>query len=970
MKRIFAFVLALVMVLGMFPTTAPHAHAEGAEEPHVHTEEERPTEEVTSPETEPSEAELTEPIEPEPTEPEPAETEPPTQPDAPEETVAPTEAAAESVAHEHEYTPVTTAPTCTERGYTTYTCECGDSYLDSYVDAAGHSYKNGICVACGKSNLCEENVPMDFFVFAGQSNMMGAAVLEPQVNTFTDQAWEYKYMPKLRGAETGSFVPAQNSAGEWYYTDMDAAYGEYLNDLSYQSTLSNYSANTYFCPAMSNGTKEFAAQSEANMYPSASLPPYFATEYADYGHSSIYAHMAKGSAKIIHYFTADMMSAYNALISAYNAENNKSYKLLTADDLTGAGNAFDAKYAAMLEDYATCAPDGSINNKCFVWLQGESDGGSYIEYKLKMQVLWEHLQTLGFTHFFVLRVGYWGNTSILEIIKAQEDFCAENENCHIVTRAPSLIPHPSATTENWWINEPDAEYADCRDSYVVAGSSNHHFNEKAMQIFAERSAENIHRILHQGLDPILEEENIRGMVAEEDNPEEEEPEDTSSYSSYVGTKRFYKGLSVSKSSDKWVEKSSSTAASTDLISVASCDSVWIQYVFFLSEAHAVGGFYDKEGKLLAPLYYKDFGFSLGGAGGTAAFRTPEATNRISIADIEAATGQEVAFVRFTAWQASAGGHGNTEARIYHDYKAKVTAPTCTEQGYTTYTCECGESYVDDYLDATGHTYKNGICTGCGEEDYDGLDLNGLNVLCLGDSITAGQGLTTETRWTNVLASKYGWNLTNKSQGGISLSSYYYTANGKSDVSIAKKAEILKTMTTKPDVIIVWGGHNDTSYRYSPLGTWDDETTDSFKGALKYIAELADEYVPDATLFVLTPLWTTEASSTLKVPENTTDNNWMFVDAIYEGAEAYGWIPVNMDLCGITPFTKSGLLLDNIHPNEAGTEKIVAYLSAELASYSETSKKETIIFNASAVSMKPGESTTLKAVLVPEAEPVR
>ena len=90
-----------------------------------------------------------------------------------------------------------------------------------------------------------------------------------------------------------------------------------------------------------------------------------------------------------------------------------------------------------------------------------------------------------------------------------------------------------------------------------------------------------------------------------------------------------------------------------------------------------------------------------------------------------------------------------------------------------------------------------------EKDPGRLSLEGLNVLCLGDSITAGQGLTTETRWTNVLASKYGWNLTNKSQGGISLSSYYYTANGKSDVSIAKKAEILKTMTTKPDVIIVW-----------------------------------------------------------------------------------------------------------------------------------------------------------------------
>jgi len=624
----------------------------------------------------------------------------------------------------HEYESVVTAPTCTEQGYTTYTCACGDSYVDDYVDATGeHSYENSICMGCGKSILCEAEFPVDLFVFAGQSNMMGAAVLEPEVDSFTDQAWEYKYMPKLRGAETGSFVPAQNSAGEWYYNDLNAAYGENLYDLTYQSSLSNYSENTYFCPAMSNGTKGFSAQSEANMYPSASLPPYFATEYASYGHSSIYAHMAKGSVKIIHYFTPDMINAYNALITAYNAENNKSYKLLTAADLTGAGNAFDAKYAAMLEDYATCAPDGSINNKCFVWLQGESDGSSYIEYKLKMQVLWEHLQTLGFTHFFVLRVGYWGSTGILDIIKAQEDFCAENENCYIVTRAPSLIPHPSATTDNWWIIEPDAEYADCRDSYTVAGSGNHHFNEKAMQIFAERSADNIHRILYQGLDPILENENIQGMLAE-DKPEVDQPEDTSLYSSYVGTEAFYKGLSISKSSDKWVEKSSSTAASTDLIPVASSDSVWIQYVFFLSEAHAVGGFYDKNGELVAPLYYRDFGFSLGGGGGTAAFRTPEATNRISIADIELVTGKEIAFVRFTAWQASAGGHANTEARVYHDYEAVVTTPTCTEQGYTTYTCACGDSYVDSYVDALGHdmaqweTTQEATCTADGSKQSD------------------------------------------------------------------------------------------------------------------------------------------------------------------------------------------------------------------------------------------------------------
>ncbi|WP_400245552.1 leucine-rich repeat protein [Methanomethylophilus alvi] len=41
----------------------------------------------------------------------------------------------------HKYVDTVTAPTCTERGYTTHVCsECQDTYVDSYVDALGHDY--------------------------------------------------------------------------------------------------------------------------------------------------------------------------------------------------------------------------------------------------------------------------------------------------------------------------------------------------------------------------------------------------------------------------------------------------------------------------------------------------------------------------------------------------------------------------------------------------------------------------------------------------------------------------------------------------------------------------------------------------------------------------------------------------------------------------------------------------------------
>ena len=45
------------------------------------------------------------------------------------------------------------------------------------------------------------------------------------------------------------------------------------------------------------------------------------------------------------------------------------------------------------------------------------------------------------------------------------------------------------------------------------------------------------------------------------------------------------------------------------------------------------------------------------------------------------------------------------AALGHDYEAVTTAPTCTEDGYTTYTCACGDSTVVVDAPATGHDYE-------------------------------------------------------------------------------------------------------------------------------------------------------------------------------------------------------------------------------------------------------------------------
>ena len=73
-----------------------------------------------------------------------------------------------------------------------------------------------------------------------------------------------------------------------------------------------------------------------------------------------------------------------------------------------------------------------------------------------------------------------------------------------------------------------------------------------------------------------------------------------------------------------------------------------------------------------------------------------------------------------------------EKALGHDYKSKVTAPTCTEMGYTTNTCSrCGDTNKSNYTEPTGHKpgdwiidkepttdsegSKHKECTVCGEK---------------------------------------------------------------------------------------------------------------------------------------------------------------------------------------------------------------------------------------------------------------
>lgn len=64
---------------------------------------------------------------------------------------------------------------------------------------------------------------------------------------------------------------------------------------------------------------------------------------------------------------------------------------------------------------------------------------------------------------------------------------------------------------------------------------------------------------------------------------------------------------------------------------------------------------------------------------------------------------------------------NKDTPHKHDFIPIVTKPTCLTEGFTTYTCSCGECYTKDYVSAVGHKtqLQNAKAAGCLTGGYTG-----------------------------------------------------------------------------------------------------------------------------------------------------------------------------------------------------------------------------------------------------------
>ena len=362
----------------------------------------------------------------------------------------------------------------------------------------------------------------DLFVFAGQSNMMGAAVFPPRTELHINNSYEYKHKShRLGNGEL--FVKASYPVGEFSYICLEKAYSKDMTDENGNSKLADYISNAFFCPAMSNlkseKTKEvfsFSSFSESTAPAGATLAPLLAQEWEKLGNSCTYAHVTKGGVSINYYMTDEMCEDYACRIAEYNREKDTHYDVNISEGsrTVGAAEYFFEKCHDFFTDAEKHFENDDLSNKCFFWLQGESDAcKSDVEYEMKLEILWERLKLAGFTHFFCIRVDYFGSNGIDKVMRAQENFVSRHSDAYMLTRAASYFTYPGQNEDKWFISPPDEEYRNCRDSFY--GYNNQHINEKGFSVIASHASKNLYRVLIKNEEPLLETENIKALIGEE-----------------------------------------------------------------------------------------------------------------------------------------------------------------------------------------------------------------------------------------------------------------------------------------------------------------------------------------------------------------------------------------------------------------------------------------------------------------------
>ena len=209
-----------------------------------------------------------------------------------------------------------------------------------------------------------------------------------------------------------------------------------------------------------------------------------------------------------------------------------------------------------------------------------------------------------------------------------------------------------------------------------------------------------------------------------------------------------------------------------------------------------------------------------------------------------------------------------------------------------------------------------------------MNLNGLKINFLGDSITEGHGCSSEeTKFTSLIAAQEGALTRCYGIGGTRIARQNKPSEWpRHDLDFPSR---VAEMDPDADLIVVFGGTNDFGHGDAPFGEFSDRTVDTFCGALHVLYTSLLEKYPDAAIMVMTPLH----RETEAIPNMHGKVLKDYVDMIRRTAEYYSLPTLDLyAVSGIQPAVsvmKEKYMPDGLHPNDAGhvllTNRIVSFI---------------------------------------------
>ncbi len=217
-----------------------------------------------------------------------------------------------------------------------------------------------------------------------------------------------------------------------------------------------------------------------------------------------------------------------------------------------------------------------------------------------------------------------------------------------------------------------------------------------------------------------------------------------------------------------------------------------------------------------------------------------------------------------------------------------------------------------------------------------MELKGIKMAVLGDSITEGHGVADlNNMYYNIVARECG--IRELYVDGISgtrfARQYEVSEKPRHDIDFISRID---KIDKDSDLVVVFGGTNDFGHGEAPLGTPEDKTPYTFWGACNLMCEMLIERFPRSQIVFMGPMHRevedNPCGSHKAAPVATL---YEYVDIIKTVTRKYS-IPFLdlMSVSGITPrvpVLKELYMPDGLHPNDAGQAKIAERLKYFLLS---------------------------------------